>query len=352
MLGGYDYTPEKMNLRDSESIRQKQSELIQVLPNVFSNSGYNVTFTDSQMLQEEETFSKLQNNVKFETLKGMYSSRYLTENNLNESNYSIQTSTRTFPLFSLFRVLAPCLRWVVYNNNQWWTSNPNNTSYVYSYIDDYAPLFYLPKLTSSEASGDTFSLICNETCHRSLVLEAPEYKPTFTITNKSSGVYPYNGNELYHVNASAILQVAKWIQYLKDNNIYDNTRIVIVSDHGKTERIADFENFNNDDYCTVFNCLLLYKDFNATGKLAKDNTFMTNADAPGLLVKNLDVEQKNPFTGNSLIQDSVKDNGINTLYGSSIIGHHKENTFVFDYENSFHVKDDIHVKENWEPIKE
>ena len=48
-----------------------------------------------------------------------------------------------------------------------------------------------------------------------------------------------------------------------------------------------------------FNCLLMVKDFDATG-FQVDDTFMTNADTPTLASAGLIDNPVNPFTGNPI----------------------------------------------------
>jgi arylsulfatase A-like enzyme len=37
----------------------------------------------------------------------------------------------------------------------------------------------------------------------------------------------------YHSNMATMLRVGEWMDYLKEQGVYDNTRIIIVADHGR-----------------------------------------------------------------------------------------------------------------------
>ena len=58
--------------------------------------------------------------------------------------------------------------------------------------------------------------------------------------------------------------------------------------------------------------MLLFKDFNASGKLTEDDTFMTNTDTPSLLLKGLVENPVNPFTGKIIPLDThaLKKDGV------------------------------------------
>ena len=86
--------------------------------------------------------------------------------------------------------------------------------------------------------------------------------------------------------------------------MYDNTKIIIVADHGyglyyHNENL-DFS--NKDDYhknVEFYYPMLMVKDFNATGFTTSDE-FMTNADVPTLATKDLIENPVNPFTGKEI----------------------------------------------------
>ena len=111
-----------------------------------------------------------------------------------------------------------------------------------------------------------------------------------------------NGSESqiahYQVNMAAIIQLGEWFDYLKENNLYDNTRIIIVSDHGRGLGLFDDLVTENDDYI-LYNALLLYKDFDSKG-FQKDNSFMTNSDVVYLATEGVIESPINPFTGKEI----------------------------------------------------
>lgn len=79
--------------------------------------------------------------------------------------------------------------------------------------------------------------------------------------------------------------------------LYDNTRIIIVSDHGNGMYL--FDGFYTDDYEFMtdwFVALLLVKDYDSTG-YTTDSTFMTIADVPTLALEDIVDYPVNPHTG-------------------------------------------------------
>ena len=156
-------------------------------------------------------------------------------------------------------------------------------------------------------------MMTSESAHNYCMLQEPDYKPSVYVDNTAYDVdminrYTIDGvtmrmedlNQVcsYHVNVASLIALGKWFDYLREMGVYDNTRIIIVSDHG-----AKYEQFNRVHESGVdmdlFMPLLLVKDFNQTGfKVSKD--LMTNADTPSLAVRGIIDSPSNPFTGNAL----------------------------------------------------
>ncbi len=64
------------------------------------------------------------------------------------------------------------------------------------------------------------------------------------------------------------LRLGEWLDYLKEQGVYDNTRIIVVSDHGTYEGWFDGFGFGEAPYATSiewFIPLLMYKDFDSHG---------------------------------------------------------------------------------------
>lgn len=174
------------------------------------------------------------------------------------------------------------------------------------------------------------------------LLQEPDYIPVKHVDNRSLhpddeseyhagervlNMYTPSQVEFYHVDMASFLMLGEWFEYLKKNDVYENTRIIIVSDHG-----ADVEHFdsvldNNMDI-ECFMPMLLVKDFNAHGYFESDE-IMTNADTPNLALKGLILEPNNPFTGNLLDGHEKKEMDEFHIFYS------EENTISDNHGNTF-----------------
>lgn len=352
LYGGYEYVPDKINARENEALVDKHNEALCVMPKIFSDHGFAVTFTDASWanyswVPDNRIFTPL-NNVHAENLIGKYKKLWIKDMPAVTSKI-IQ---RNLFLFSLFRTTVPSLRGKLYDEGNWW--NPNIIDSLLDYlIDSYSELDYLSELTTFDSNKNTFSCIVNEFTHGSFYLQYPEYFPTTYVTNTGTNNFDnVMQHKTYHVNAAALKLVGEWLAYLKRNGAYDNTRIIIVSDHGMEEQFPAFKNFPQMGklFPGHANALLMVKDFNADFPVKTDMTFMTTADVPALAVDKIIENPVNPYTKNPITTKDKNDGAIYHVTHRWTPGAHKTNTFILDDEE-WHVKDNIFDPENWRQIK-
>jgi hypothetical protein len=362
LMGGYEYTPEEMNKRATEKLVDKHNEAVLVMPKLFLDAGYQVTVTDPPFCnykwKGDFTPFKKYPEIDVISLVGRYSVQYKNEFSdvleWDETNESTIIRSR-LPVFSLLKIIVPMLRKTLYDNGQYFlmAENPQNLD---KFLASYSTLYYLDKITDNEAQGNTFTFIDNTTTHEPTFLQVPEFEPRSVVTNTETpfdDVVDIQDIDLqtYHANAASLKRLGLWFEQLKKDGVYDNTRIIIVADHGKnvyTPRFANFET-NNQAY-SRYNPLLLVKDFEAKGDLVTNGTFMTNADTSLLAIENLDVSSVNPFTGKDL-KESVQKQVLHVCLGPWDPKKNLGTMFNIDYSGSFTVHDDITIESNWGPLE-
>ncbi len=361
VMGGYEYSPDNIDKRDTERLVDKHNEASLVLPKIFLDANYKVSVFDppysNYQWMDDYTPFQAYPEIHVEGLKGKYSLRYKNENGDGDNwgnDYESRLIKRRLPMYSLFNIIFPVLRPLLYLDGSYFLldENPNLTNYL---LDSYAVLHYLPKLTDFAASQNTYTFLANDTTHDPAFLQYPEYRPRSIVTDRSTPLdSDTNFDEVsrlhYHANVAAILRIGEWLKYLQDNGAYDNTRIIIVSDHGRdidTPAFADFS--KNSKTLGYYNPLFLVKDFGAHGLITVATRFMTNGDTPTIAIEGLSVSQDNPFTDKNLFSVIDKSN-VNCYFSGSSPDKHSENSFVFDLKKSFSVHDSIFKEENWAQI--
>ena len=344
LMGGYEYTPYQMNLRDNEPLVNEHNEATLLMPKIFLDAGYKVTVTNPPWpnYSWKGDLSAFTNypEIKVAELGSRYSYIYSLEKGVNLFNEPDKKCRENIRNFAIMQCLMPFMRQFFY---EWFYSE----DFIYDeLIDDISQLYYLPEITDFESDSNTYTFIDNETTHNRSVMQEPDFEIPAENQNGYSFYIPQ-----YHTNITAYKMIARWLNYLRENNCYDNTRIIIVSDHSKNNYIKEFEAF--EEISTVpehVNCVLLYKDFNSNAPLQIDNSFMTNADTVFLAKEGLDVSDINPFTGKKLTQE--KEGGVLIFDTIDTPMDHIKTQFKIDYENVF-MFDGVDVKspDSWKRVE-
>lgn len=346
LFGGYEYTPEELNAKTEQSMKSKHNEALLVLPKIFDDANFNVTVCDPpyagdyKWIPNLNIYSELNNTKAFITDESMIDDFDLIEN--------IQDVRKeNFIKFSLFSVAPSVIQSAIYDNGyyhgvddliykdteriQRFTTESAHIQYNTDaeFLAAYKVLSNLNKFTNiTNKNNGSLVVLTNNTTHEETLLQEPDYTPSDYVDNTDYDLantdrfksYNHELNILtplqyasYQVNMTSILKIGEWLEFLKSNDIYDNTKIIIVADHGlplasNPEVMRNLKNGFRLDLM-AYNPLLLVKDYNSSGKLEISKEFMTNADVPSLVIDGLDeagIKNINPYT-NKIIDDTYKD---------------------------------------------
>ncbi len=381
LYGGYDYTPEMMNARENESLESKHNEALKVMPVLFGNEGYKVTICDPSyagykwipdlsIFNDHPEFKCYITNARFNYFEDEGSSSIEMSNRVNELR------NRNFFMFSLMKISPVILQETIYNGGLYNEATSNNgslyvssivqkkdgislgTGYDKVFLESYTVLTKLPQITQiTDSNENTFLMMANETTHSPCLLQEPDYTPALHVDNTEYDKdmvsrYTLNGVTMkmtndhqvahYHVNVAAYMRLGEWFDYLRANGVYDNTRIILVSDHGND--LEQFGKYCNNTDLESFMPLLMVKDFGAKGFTVNED-FMTNGDTPTLATSGLIKNPVNPFTGHAI--DSHEKQGPQTVFYSRIIDVEVNNGNKFMPGAWFVMEGNPHDPSNW-----
>lgn len=377
LVGGYEYTPVEMNRREDETLVSKHNEALKVMPVLFRNNGYEVTVCDPpyanyQWIPDLSVFDE------YPEIK-----TYITEgrfNGMKINQQDIDSRLRNTFAFGLMKIMPLCLQSELYaggtynqslttgmtgTGSQTVSSTSQATGISKLFMSSYNVLDNLSGITRvTEEEQDTFLFLSNSLTHEPALLSEPDYLPADIVDNTQydaahadrfelDGIRLDTSNKTqmihYHTNMAAMIVLGEWLDYLRANDVYDNTRIIIVSDHGRNlssikELILTGKTDSAFDVGGYYP-LLLVKDFNSTGFTVSDE-FMTNADVPTLATTGIIDHPINPFTGKEInnSEKTAHDQFISRSYAwqTSV---NNGNTFLASSWAS--VSSDIWDKSNW-----
>ncbi|MDR1909997.1 MAG: YidC/Oxa1 family membrane protein insertase [Spirochaetaceae bacterium] len=287
MMGGYDYTPAAMDSRRDVPLRDKVNEALTLLPHIAGEAGVRVSITDPSManLQLVPDLSVFQGipNVTAQNLDGRFNKRFLAEFPQEEESALAGFDFDILFRYGLFRIAPPALRYGIHYKGLWWRDGASN-AYGRG-VTEYASLYYLGDVCAADDGGDTLNIFMNETPHEPGAYDAG-LLPRPGVIRYSDEELAYFGSgetaSYMYTFMAAMRALSRWLETLKRLGVYDNTRIIIVSDHGDSQNAAPFESGME-----AYNPLLLVKERNSRGPLAVSPDFMTNADVPSLALADM-----------------------------------------------------------------
>jgi YidC/Oxa1 family membrane protein insertase len=349
IFGGYDSMPQAVNERKNATLRQKHNEALSMLPVIFSNSGYSVTVTDAPYVNfvypSDMSFYDAFPNTRGYITHGVYTDLWLKEHDFSFPSTS-DTLKRNIFWYSLLRASPYVLRRGIYLNGSWCSPSPD--SFLIGTLDGYAVLDYLPRLTDFDSGTENTALVLiNNATHEPSFLQAPDYRPVPFVTDFGKGAFRNSSD--YHINIASLKRLSEWFDFLRENGAYDNTRIIIVSDHGPHETFVTKTDLPFD--VDQFNPVLMVKDFNTSGSLQVNNAFMSNADVPTLALRDVLDDPRNPYTGNPINMDAKQQPlyiVISGAHGHDHLVYAEETQISLDPKKDYYVHDNIFDPANWE----
>jgi YidC/Oxa1 family membrane protein insertase len=355
LFGGYEYAPLESNARTDKTLVEKHNESFLLLPRIFIDQGFNVTVTDPTYAgyrtpPDLSIFGEYPQ-IHAENIIGKYTQHWLNENTYFKNHF--ETIALHLLHFSFFRLTPSVLRNFVYDDGKWLIvkrTEREEELIEKKTLHNYVTLDVLPDITEvSETEFNYYNSFINNLTHDPSYLQVPNYIPVNKVTNLGNG--PLSKEMSYHCNIASFLLLGKWFDFLKENNVYDNSRIIIASDHGRNVPVKFQDNFalSNGKWMSAYHTLLLVKDFNAQGVLSVDDTFMTNADVPLIALDGIVENPVNPWTGKIL--KSAKENG-GTLTTSSLSFRNTRfgNRFLINPDQWMHVHTNIFDPKNWSNV--
>ena len=312
LYGGYEYRVSEMNKRPEKLLAEKHDEALKLLPRLFGEAGYEITLCDPSVAG----FKSPPDITVFDEYPYMHA--YLTQ--FGQFYPQVQETLdriwkRNFFCYGLVKCCPLLLQPTLYHEGDYYSSIRECREFERAH----AVLEALPEMTKvSPGAENTFLSLCNHTTHDPVILSGPDYdynpageSPVLPAVKTAEGLPPLvleTERQLshYHVNMAALLRLGEWLDFLREEGVYDNTRILIGADHGFA--LWQYEDAVFDPSATVgdamfFNPLFLFKDFGEKG-LKRDDAFMTNADAPSMLLQGLVENPVNPFTGNPVTNEA------------------------------------------------
>jgi hypothetical protein len=316
LLGGYDYTVTEMNKRD-RSLRDLSVESYAILPHNFTRKGYQANLVSPHGLG----FTMAGDCSFLKGIPGLKCGHVpLTVSKQMADQMGVQTAVLSkaryadlLVLLGLMRGTPYSTRAILYERGPW---RPYLDHSAGTTFKEWAELKALPQLSKVDSDRSNISVFFNILPHEPYFM-GEDCLPRSAELKLSREEVARRGHaslfSLQHeIAAECALQiVADYMTWLQKAGVYDNTKIVIVSDHGIVGDVEDTSSRakaggTTDNSFVRSRSVLLVKDRNSSGPLRISEEFMPNAEVPRLVCQEIG-GCTNPYLDNKTIEAHGRD---------------------------------------------
>lgn len=299
LFAGYEYLPDKYyNALINEDFTNFTNESVLLLPTLFSQNNFRINFVNYyiQANNVNEEYGKIikkaydKNKIAY-LVPEQNPVTVFFKTQLNDKRVVLIPPIEYFLSVIKF-IMPPCITNIIISSETEYKYF-NRTTPNYTNMLNYSYLYYLPNYINVNSSDKTYTFFYSNLTHDNFPTEITRN----TGVDFSEKTLEWCETDCYYNSfANMMFLLDKFFQYLKENGIYDNTRIIISTDHGMRRYSPEFK------YPWDTSAILLVKDFNKRGKMKSDNSYMLISDIPYLAVKGLIKNPKNPFTNKEIKQ--------------------------------------------------
>ena len=223
----------------------------------------------------------------------------------------------------------------------------------------WAELKSLPKLTITDSEQSNYNQIFNILPHEPYFLDENCMPSTRALALTPSQVNDLGYKSLFayqHAIATrcSLLLVSDYFEWMKTAGVYDNTKIIVVSDHGIIGPVLD-RSSRAERGDTIKNLyvqsrsVLFVKDRDAHGDLNISEQFMPNAEVPRIVCQEIG-GCVNPFLENKTIDTHGRDDPF--IVTKVPWQFNRQKPKAFKVNKKFEVSNrDPYKLENWKEVK-
>ncbi len=348
MLSGYGYVPEAMNRMPGKGLPKYEAAVYDLcdamLARRLDTSIVDLTYVDRDALSAHYQ-GKLRTSASIHYV-GAWKAR---------TGYSADGETgsgknRLLVMVTLFQSAPTLLKAAIYDDGSWliFRKSYQLRKMARNQVKTYAYLDLLPSLSTAAEGPGTFKLIHTQFTHEpfGITREGTIVKDDFPDPETGTKSF-VDGRGAFNNAKKMVDFILAWTDWMKANGVWENTTIVVVSDHGNnamdggialpkelSNPIADWE-------VSKAAALLLIKRPGEAGPLRVDERFLSNADTAAVLRRAAGIESARDATVGPAVP------GVEYTY-SRYYG--KWNDFLVGDQaalSTYTVVDDMRVKENW-----
>jgi hypothetical protein len=270
LIAGEAYTPARINADNSKAIIDHLSEAYNWLTATLAAHDYESVLIHPKWMNCADIAHTKLCKPSIKDITQLSQLDLLADNDQ-------EIDSMTIAVFSIFKVLPVSLKPIFYDSDFFRFALSSEAQLAIATNYRYEEFLYLRHLSDLSEAGD----MANQFIH----IWNGQLVGPFRLSEHCEAL-DGSSNDLYAMDSRiqstrcVLDALAAWFRWMKQNQVFDNTKIIIVADHGA-------HNYGNDWVRGAVNPILLVKDFNQTEPLKTSNILMQNSDAAAIICASL-----------------------------------------------------------------
>ena len=308
----------------------------QIMFDQFKKEGYSVAVVNGHAAQIAPKLLSTVDHTDGIVYGKVWQEKYYKEKNRN----TIIKQGHLFIMLSLFQNAPYFLKPVIYNESNWFIFSRKAIFWAVEkhVFPNYGYMKLLPEICNTDMKKNTFKYIHNALTHGPFGIkdDGSLIRPgEFPDEEKKSF---YSGRGAYNSQREFLKLFDEWCDWMKKEGIYDNTYIILISDHGNN--YPDYNPLTDDKIANSFNSLFMIKEFGAKGKMKINNDILISSHDAEKFMKNALYGTPVVIPKERKIQAVHYDNSDKFL-----------DTGIIDIINAYDVEGWVYDPKNWKVIK-
>jgi len=294
VFGGADYTVGGVNARQQGTLKEKVSDAYKIYVDNFHAKGYDVQYSDPFWFGLVRTGDcELFNALYAKDGKGrcIHSigkgvEKRKREVTADKTQDFFTGLAKQYLALTVFRVAPHSLKNAVYDGGQWLSMSFAWKKRMDKYLNNFFSLGTMPSVSAVNSDKPTFNFITNE-APRAPFLMDKDCLPTDVQgagQNASSQRFKdVETQKIFETHRCVLRGVGQFMNWLRTEGIFDNTFVVLVSDHGWVSDNPLLKGIKGQQTYSMYQAFLMVKDFGSNAALKEDPTYIANFKVPGLI---------------------------------------------------------------------
>jgi hypothetical protein len=187
---------------------------------------------------------------------------------------------------TVFRVAPHSLKNAVYDDGQWLSMSFAWKQRLDKYLNNFLSLGAMQSVSAVNSDKPTFNFITNEAPRAPFLLDKDCLPTAMHGAGQSASSKRFEDIEtqkIFETHRCVLRGFGQFMNWLRTEGAFDNTFIVLVSDHGWVSDNPLLEGIKGQRTYSMYQSFLMVKDFGSNAALKEDSTYIANFNVPGLI---------------------------------------------------------------------